>query len=162
MDEMGKIDKVKQKINLDAATDVYISVVDDSPCCGTDIHLTKGATGLIADSYQQRRENQLIFLRESKKQKDGLAENNPEQYNYFKMIWDVRNRHIVPNMPENYVFMLLPCCPHKVCAQGKKSWCWYDGGPLLSVLPLPVADPQRPCGGKCDTCLGACAGHYLL
>lgn len=165
MDALGKIDKEKLKKNLDAATDVYISVVDGSPCCGTNIHLIKGANGSTAVSYQQRRENLLIFLKGTNKQKKELAKKNPEQYNYFKMIWDVRNRHIVPNLPEKYVFMLLPCfqkdCPHKVCAQGKKNWYWYDGGPSLSVLPLPVPDPQRPWGGTCKTCLETCTGHYL-
>ena len=72
---------------------------------------------------------------------------------------------MVPDLPENYVFMLLPCfresCPHKVCAQGQQQWTWYDGGPYLSVLPLPVPDSQRPWGGSCKTCLGSCTGHYL-
>lgn len=102
-------------------------------------------------------------IRKGKQQtkKKELAKKNPEQYNYLKMIWDVRNRHIVPNLPEKYVFMLLPCfqkdCPRKVCAQGKKNWYWYDGGLSLSALPLPVPDPQRPWGGTCKTC----SGHYL-
>ena len=164
-DAMGQIDKEKQKKNLEAATDVYISAVDGSSCCGTKIHLTKGATGLTANSYQERRENLLIFLRGTKKQKAVFARENPDQYKYFKMIWEVRNRHMVPDMPENYVFMLLPCfresCPHKVCAQGQQQWTWYDGGPYLSVLPLPVPDSQRPWGGSCKTCLGSCTGHYL-
>ena len=81
------------------------------------------------------------------------------------MIWDIRNRHMVKDIPPNYVFMLLPCfdkkCPHNVCKQGKKQWSWYDGGANLSVLPLPIPDPQRPWGGTCKSCPDSCTGHYM-
>lgn len=165
MNEMGQINKEQQKKNLEAATDVYISAVDGTPCCGTKIHLTKGATGSTADAYQQRRDKLLIFLRGTKKDRKQFEKEDPKLYKYFEKIWNIRNRHMVKELPPNYAFMLLPCfdktCPHVVCKQEKKQWCWYDGGPNLSVLPLPIPDPQRPWGGQCKSCQTFCTGHYL-
>ena len=38
---------------------------------------------------------------------------------------------------------------------------WYPGGPLISSLPFPVPDPQRPWGSStCPSCAGVCSGHY--
>jgi hypothetical protein len=31
----------------------------------------------------------------------------------------------------------------------------------LTYIPLPIPDPKRKWGSKCDTCVGACSGHYL-
>ena len=165
VDSMGQISKEQQRNNLEAAMNVYISAVDGASCCGTKIRLFKGAIGPTAAAHQERREKLLVFLRGTKQNKALLARENPELYQYFEMIWNLRNRHMVKDIPQNYVFMLLPCfeknCPHKVCKQGKKQWIWYDGGPNLSVLPLPVPDPQRPWGGSCKSCPDFCAGHYL-
>ena len=30
------------------------------------------------------------------------------------------------------------------------------------TLPFPVPDPDRVYGGQCDSCKGACAGHYKV
>lgn len=74
---------------------------------------------------------------------------------------------MIKNLPENYVFMLYPCykknCPHPVCVNGKPTSepVWFKGGPLLTYVPLPIPDPKRKWGSKCDTCVGACSGHYL-
>ena len=57
---------------------------------------------------------------------------------------------MVTGLPSNYIFMLLPWfevdCPHPVCAKGKPAEepTWYPGGPPLSLLPLPIPDPERP------------------
>ena len=39
---------------------------------------------------------------------------------------------------------------------------WFDDGPILSLIPMPVKDPNRPRGGQCNECKGTfCSGHYL-
>lgn len=68
---------------------------------------------------------------------------------------------------ENYVFLLIPCydndCIHPVCKNGKpqSNPVWYEGGPLITVLPLPVPDQSRPWGGTCNKCSKFFAGHFL-
>lgn len=61
--------------------------------------------------------------------------------------------------------MLLPCftkgCPHIICQQGPQQRFWFEGGPSLSILPLPIPDENRPWGGSCKTCTSFCSGHYL-
>ncbi len=164
-DAFGKIDKEKLRKNLETAADVYISAVDGSPCCGTKINLTKGANGPTATTYQERRKHLLTFLKGTKVQKAVFAKQNPDQHEYFQMVWDVRNRHMVPDLPQNYVFILLPCftenCPHNVCKQDPRQWLWFEGGPSLPILPLPIPDVERPWGGSCKTCTSFCTGHYL-
>ena len=75
---------------------------------------------------------------------------------------------MVTGLPSNYIFMILPCyevdCPHPVCAKGKlvEEPMWYPGGPPLSLLPLPIPDPERLLGSNvCTKCPGFCNSHYL-
>ena len=45
-----------------------------------------------------------------------------------------------------------PGCKHP-CLEGKQPSTpdrWYPGGPPLTHLPLPKADPSRPCGWSCS------------
>lgn len=37
---------------------------------------------------------------------------------------------------------------------------WFDDGPLLTYLPLPVPDKNHSCGMECETC-SVCHGHYM-
>ena len=73
---------------------------------------------------------------------------------------------MVSNLP-SYIFYLLCCyqkdCPHPVCQSGRPDELprWYEGGPFLTQLLLPVPDPERPWGNtSCLTCKDFCAGHY--
>lgn len=74
---------------------------------------------------------------------------------------------MVKGLPHHYIFQLLPCCEeeciHPVCKRGKpeKEHVWYDGGPPLSYLPIPIADPKRCWGQPCDECKGFSASYYL-
>ena len=99
---MGLMKKTKK--NLDAATDVYISSVSGSPCAENPIKLVKGATNAHSEENQSRRENLLTFLQGTKKKKEQLQINCPDQFAYFTKIWTHRNNHIVKNIPEKYVF----------------------------------------------------------
>ncbi|CAB3988493.1 Chromatin modification-related YNG2 [Paramuricea clavata] len=163
------IDKEKLKTNLDAATDVYINSVSGSLCAGNPIGLFKGANNPLSENYCRRRENLLTFLQGTKKNKELLKENCPEEFNYFNKVWTVRNNHIVKNVPENYIFMLLLCykknCPHPICAKGKPDVepKWFENGPPLSYLPLPVPDSGSKTWGTddCKKCVEVCTGHYL-
>ena len=89
----------------------------------------------------------------------------PELYKYFEDVWQVRERHINCQLPENYVFMLNVCqqpgCLHPLCAKGVTDSTWYDNGPPLTYVPVPIPDPRRPWGGDCNDCAGFCAGHFL-
>lgn len=38
---------------------------------------------------------------------------------------------------------------------------WFKGRPPLTYVPLPIPDPKRKWGSKCDACVGACSSHYL-
>ena len=166
-DGNGKLDKTQLKQNLEAAIDVYISAVNGSPCGGKPIHLLKGAQDELSKKYQERRQRLIIFLRGTKKKKMELKANYPEEYEYFSKVLDVQGRHMVPNLPANYVFMLRLCyqkdCLQPLCAAGRpeKEPLWFKDGPPLSYLPLPIPDPERPWGSKCKTCTGSCVGHYV-
>lgn len=66
------------------------------------------------------------------------------------------------------IFHLVCClkadCPYPVCKSQSVSQLpnWYDGGPSISFLPLPVPDPARPWGGPdCEQCKGVCHSHFL-
>ena len=166
-DSNRKLDTTKLKQNLEAAIDVYISAVNGSPCGGKPIHLVKGAQDELAKKYQERRQRLIIFLRGTKKKKMKLKADYPDEYKYFSQVLEVQERHMVPNLPSNYVFMLRLCyqkqCIHPLCAAGRpeKEHLWFKDGPPLSYLPLPIPDPERPWGSPCTTCTGPCVGHYL-
>ena len=162
--ETGVVDNNKLKENLEVAIDAYISRVNGTPCGNTTIQLYKGAKD---SEHVKSRDNLLTFLKGSKKAKLILEQQEPEQYLYFKTVWDVRCRHMVSGLPQQYVFMLTCCyqphCCHTECKSGKptSSQRWYSEGPPITMLPLPVIDQERPWGGnKCNDCKGACTGHY--
>jgi len=150
--ETSMLDKDKLKENLDVAIDAYISRVDGSPCGDTIIQLHKGAK----DSEQVKcRSNLLTFLKGSNKAKLQLKQKEPEQYAYFQKVWDLRSPHMVSDLPIQYAFMLTCChCCHSECKKGKpvSPHRWYDGGPTINMLPLPVVDEQRPWGSACGHC----------
>ena len=74
---------------------------------------------------------------------------------------------MVKNLPQPYVFMLLPCkmkdCPHPKCQLNAKDFdnTWFPAGPKLNYFTVPIADSKRPWGGSFEICNGNCAGHYL-
>ena len=110
----------------------------------------------------------LIFLKGSKKMTSTLKETKPNDYSYFEKIWDLRNRHMVTGLPEQYVFFFyLPCyetdCVHPVCQRGRPDveMTWFEGGPSLPEIPFSIPDPAWPWGGECDKCTSGCYGHFL-
>ena len=144
------LDTEKLSENLNAAVDVYISRVDGAPCGENAISLHKGAAGEYANTLQERREDLLTFLKGSEVKRSALKTKNPERYNYFKLVWNIRKRHMVTDVPGQYVFFLLPCyekeCQHPVCKRGKPEVesLWFKAGPTLSTIPFPIPDPSRP------------------
>lgn len=141
----GGLDKVKLKQNLEIATEVYIDRVQGSSCCGSPVQLFKGA-----ESDMSRRQKLLTFLKGNKKDKQLLKTSDPDLHRYFQEIWDVRNRHMSKTVPCNYIFHLTLCgepgCIHPRCKNGETS-CemkWYEGGPSVTWLPIPVPDLKRP------------------
>lgn len=163
--DTGEIDMERVRNNLELAAAVYIDRVDKCPCGETVIHLYKGA---CSASLQKEREHLLVFLKGTKKKKEELQRKEPELYEYFKMVWDTRQRHEVPGLPSQYLYLLVCCfkrdCPHPLCQSGKDGirMEWFPGGPLVNQIPLPVPDPNYPWGNKaCDKCDGFCSGHFL-
>ena len=153
--ETGMLDNEKLEENLDTAIDAYISRVDGTPCGDTTIQLHKG----VKDSEQVKNQsNLLIFLKGSSQAKLKLKQQEPEQYAYFQKIWDLCSRHMVSELPIQYAFMLMCCyqpvCCHPECEKGKPSspHRWYDDGPTINMLPLPIVDEQRPWGSTCEQC----------
>lgn len=75
------------------------------------------------------------------------------------------SRHMNSQLPENYVFMLNLCqqpgCLHPLCGKDVADSTWYDNGPPLTYVPVPILNPRWPWGGDCNECAGFCAGHFL-
>jgi len=44
------------------------------------------------------------FLKGNNQKKMKLKSKHPEAYAFFERVWSVRNKHMVPNLPEKYVF----------------------------------------------------------
>ena len=82
----------------------------------------------------------------------------PELYKYFEDVWQVRERHMNSQLSENYVFMLNLCqqpgCLHPLCGKDVTDSTWYDNGPPLTYVPVPIPDPRRPWGGDGNDCAG--------
>ena len=144
----GKIDEKKLKHNMDLAIDVYLSRVDGSPCGETTICLFKGADS----SERQRIRPYLIqYLKGSNIQREALQAEQPFLYTYFEKVWTLRNNHMVQGLPAQCVFYLLcsnckdPDCPHTICPSGRQEVpTWYEHGPTVSYLPLPIPDTSHP------------------
>ena len=122
----------------------------------------------MARKYQEKRTHLETVLKGSQVRKQELRVKSPTLYDSFEEIRNLWERHMVKGLPKNYIFQLLPCyhngCPHPVCLSGKplEEKCWYEGGPLLSYLPIPVPDPNRLWkGSACKTCQGDCFDHFL-
>ena len=137
-EETGKVDQEKLRANLEAAMDVYISRVFCSPCGDTVIHLHKSAD---SSEYQGCRQDLQVFLKGSKnKKKEQLQKEKPALYAYFQKVWDVRQRHMVPGLPSQYLFLLVCCfsegCPHPLCQSGQthSEMTWFPGGPSVKWL----------------------------
>ena len=83
------------------------------------------STNEYSVQLQERRSRLIAFLRGSQKKKRELKEAYPEDYDYFQKVWQVKNNHMVENLPSNYVFLLLPCykanCFYPVCTEEKPS-----------------------------------------
>ena len=164
--DSGKRDDRKLRENLSLAITAYISRVSGCPCGDTTIQLFEGST---IEEHHITSEKLDIFLKGSNRQRLGLQKECPSVYSRFKMIWDIRSRHMVKDLPPTYIFFLKCCfqqgCPHPLCSSGLPSTdlCWYASGPPLSKFPLPIKDPARPWGGQnCTSCTGFCAGHYCI
>ena len=94
----------------------------------------------------------MLYLKGSNKEKK-LKELHPEMYEYFKNVCNLQVRHMVKDLPSQYLFCLVCClktdCQHPVCTKGlQQLLTWFCGGPSIAQLPLPIADPERPYGGN--------------
>ena len=160
----GTVDKDKLRMNMELAMDVYISRVNHSPCGDTQIHLFKGAD---STELQEQRQHLQVFLKGSQK-KEELRREKPTLYSYFDKVWTVKNCHQVPDLPSQYLFLLICCyganCPHPLCQIGRApcEMTWFPGGPTVKTIPMPIPDPSRPWGNpNCTSCSDICSGHYL-
>ena len=165
-EETGNIDMDKVRKNLDQAASVYIKRVNNCPFGETVIQLFKGAN---SSELQCQRKHLMVYLKGSRKKRDELKSEQPDLYKYFDKVAEIKRRHEVNCLPatSQYLFHLVCCfekdCPHPVCHSGKHLQLkWFEGGPAVTDIPLPVPDPSHPWGNTdCTKCKGFCAGHYL-
>lgn len=147
--ETGKVDMNLLKSNMDSATDVYISRVNQAPCGGSVIHLFKGASW-----HQKIRDCLSIFLKGTN-QEGKLMIDHPDEYQYINKVWTIRAHYLRCCFKQG--------CHHPFCCNQPQNivTMWFLNGPPLSYLPFPVPDPNNPWGGHCDQCKGECCGHFL-
>ena len=79
----------------------YISWVDECPCGNSTIKLYKGSE---SDEHHTISNKLEIFLKGSNKQKELLQKESPDLVSHFKMIWDIRTRHMIQGLPSSYIF----------------------------------------------------------
>ena len=101
----GGVDEGKLKENLNLAMTAYISRVNGCPCGDTFIQLFRGSD---LSQFQKINASLEIFLKGSMKQKHDLHNKEPELYTCFEKVWNIRNKHMVKNLPP-YIFF-LKCC----------------------------------------------------
>lgn len=111
-------------------------------------------------------------MKGNQQKKRKLKLDHPETFTFFERVWSLWNRHMVPILPEKYVFFLKCCCQpgcvHPLCQKKVANpstdvpTTWYPNCPPVSFLPLPILDLQRIWGQtNCPDCNGYCYGHYL-
>ena len=100
------MDQTKLKENLNLAITAYISRVDGCSCGETNIKLVRGSN---LDAIQEVNKHLLTYLKGSKKSKDALKAEMPALYKHFDEVWNVRNRHMVRDLPQSYIFF-FKCC----------------------------------------------------
>ena len=152
--ESGRISQQTLQENMEAALQVYLDRVNEILFGSFVIKMYRGTTDQEAAQMKRERTDLLVFLRGKKSAKKELKEKKPDQYHHFEQIWSLRERHMVKNLPSEYVFALRACyeveCNHPICQRGRPpdELVWYTGGPSVQFLPLPVSDPKRPWGSK--------------
>ena len=102
-EETGTVDQAKLKENLNMAISAYISRVNGCPCGDSNLMLFRGSDSGV---NQVKSENLSIFLKGSKRAKEKLKSEHPDEFDHFQMIWNIRNRHLVQGLPSSYVFFL--------------------------------------------------------
>ena len=119
-DEDGQFDDSRHRENMEAALQQYIARVlhgVPTPCMGTTISLHRGVG---SHDLLERRKRLLVFLKGSARDRAELKKTDPEEYEYFAKVWQVRQNHMDNTLPINYVYLLRCCgkenCPHPLCA----------------------------------------------
>ncbi len=161
--DTGAVSQDKLKHNLELAITAYISRVNGCKCGDTVVKLYEG----VRSSERLSKRGRLnTFLKGSLSSKEVLKRDYPEDFTYFQKVWDLRRRHMVEGL---YIFFLRCCfqsdCPHVRCQlQPQCPPCWYEGGPPITHLYLPLCDPERPWGStSCSSCKErTCGGHYKV
>ena len=146
--QSGKVDEGKLKQNLSDAIDVCINRINKCPCADADtvVHLYKGTE---SSEIQRLRTMVKTFLKGKPSLNKKLKEEHPKEYQRIEDVWNLRARHLVPGLPDKYVFHLTCCyqneCIHPLCKDGRPAVepTWYPEGPPLSFTPLPAPDPKR-------------------
>ena len=150
--ETGKLDQERLQRNMGQAT---VSRCNGAPCGDARINLFKGADSA---ANQELRKDILIYLKGTKSEKQSLRQRK-DKWEFIDKIWQMRNRHMVSDLPAQYVLFLRCCmaadCVHPLCQQNMEIPQWFPGG--------PIPDPAYPWGSTdCCKCQGkVCYGHFL-
>ena len=81
---------------------IYISRCDGAPCGESTIHLVKGAD---SSHNQELRASALVFLKGTVASKERLKKEKANNYELIEQVWEIRNRHMVKNVPSQYIFL---------------------------------------------------------
>lgn len=139
----GTVDEDVLKESLSRAMAAYINRVNGCPCGNTTIQLYCGADASSSD-HRQARSQVLTFLQGTRAARDKLSSDNPIIYADFELVWEIRRHHMVQELPTQNIYFLVCCfetgCPHPLCKEGNPIVVptWYEGGPPVTHLPLPV------------------------
>ena len=116
-DEDGQFDDSRHREYMEAALQQYIAHVDGTPCMGTTTSLHRGVG---SHDLLERRKRLLVFLKGSARDRAELKKTDPEEYEYFAKVWQVRQNHMDNTLTINYVYLLRCCgkgnCSHPLCA----------------------------------------------
>ena len=77
--------------------------MDGAPCGNGNVTLFKRSSSEFVQQAKDRRSKLLTFLRGTKKERKALKQRGATLYAYFQEVSDVRGRHMVKNLPEQYV-----------------------------------------------------------
>jgi hypothetical protein len=155
--------------NLQAAVDIYISRVNNTPYKENTIKLFKASS---AGDFGERRPLLIEYLKASDKKKLELQKRYSHDQrkmgwlNHFKRVLAIQKAHEMESV--KYVFSVICCfdvdCSHPLCVSnaGRKAsdFKWHDNGPPLDFFPWPSVDCSRNLE-MCTQCTYKCVGHFL-
>ena len=93
---------------------------------------------------------------------------DPQEHSEFEKVWNIREKHMVKDVPSQYVFFSSLCydpvCPHPICVKGRpvSEPKWFENRLPLLYLPFSGPDVAKSWESEtCQSCTVFCCGCYL-